>query len=118
MLLRFSGLQNGVKVERWSGLTGGQGRGVNALTGDTRYPNNPDNTLILNTFKSENTTSGKKFGQRMRASFLAPETGTYKFRASCNAACEVKMGNNVHMEVIINANMTTGRRSKPDDFKE
>ena len=103
-------------VERWwwshSGVKGDQ---VSDLMSDLRYPSRPQNKTSLPTFYSENVHS--RFGQRMRAYLLAPETASFSFRASCESACKVKMSN-VHVaddvEEIIN--IRDGETKRQNDF--
>ena len=103
-------------VERWWwSRFSGKGEQVSDLTNDRRYPSRPLKKASLPTFYSENVPS--RFGQRLRAYLLAPETASFSFRASCESACKVKMSNVLvaeDVEEIIS--ITDSQTNDQDDF--
>ena len=62
------------------------------LKSNPKYPKHPDSYDIINAFDAPQNIA-EYFGQRIRGWFLAPLTGNYTFRTSCNQVCELYLSN-------------------------
>jgi len=74
------GCNNGAILEYWYNIKGDYSplAMFTALKEDTRYPNSPDKTVVLdNTL--EGMRDGDYYGARMRTYITAPKTGSYRF---------------------------------------
>ena len=65
----------GVTREVWNNIWNGS---VAAMTSDSRYPNSPTSSSVLNSFIAPSNV-GDGYGARMRGYITAPETGAYTF---------------------------------------
>jgi autotransporter-associated beta strand protein len=70
-------------------ITGGT---VANLTGNARFPNNPDSEQFLTSF--DGTEHGDNFGSTIRGYMIPPTTGTYQFWIASDDASELRIGTN------------------------
>jgi hypothetical protein len=63
------------------------GTAVTALTGNAKFPNNPDSERYLNAF--DEGTHGENFGSTVRGYLIAPATGTYRFRIASDDSSQL-----------------------------
>ena len=87
--LLYSFLPTDIKGVLWEAWTGFKLSGIKALLELQNYKDDqPTVTKILPNFTSP-ANYGNKYGSRMRAYFVPPETGSYMFYGSCNAKCKI-----------------------------
>ena len=87
--LLYSFLPTDIKGVLWEAWTGFKLSGIKALLELQNYKDDqPNVTKILPNFTSP-ANYGNKYGSRMRAYFVPPETGSYMFYGSCNAKCKI-----------------------------
>lgn len=67
---------DGALRQTWTGI--GSGNAVSDLTGNVRYPNDPNTNDFITDFDSYLNTM-EQYGQRVIAQLCAPYTGTYTF---------------------------------------
>ena len=75
----------GILREVWTGIGGTD---VGSLTGDPRFPDNPDFDEVLSDFEAP-TDVMDNYGQRLRGFLVPPVTGNYTFWIAGDDNCEL-----------------------------
>jgi hypothetical protein len=75
----------GIVQEIWTGISGST---VTALTGNAAYPHRPNVRRVLTAFDS-GTGYGDNYGSRIRAKFVPPLSGDYRFHIAGDDDCRL-----------------------------
>jgi hypothetical protein len=75
-----------ISYQIWENI--GPGYQVVNLTSNVNYPNNPTNTILINSMEGT-TNYGDNFGARIAGYICAPATGSYTFWIAGNDNCEL-----------------------------
>lgn len=78
--------------EQWSGING---KKIEELTSDLRFPNNPNKSEYIPHFK-KNTVNHENYGNRFRSYLLARETGNYTFYTFCDDSCWLFLSSDIN----------------------
>jgi hypothetical protein len=68
------------------------GTNVSNLTGNAKFPNNPDSERFLEAF--DEGTHGDNFGSTVRGYLIAPVTGNYRFRIASDDSSQLLFASN------------------------
>ncbi len=77
---------NGAYLQRWLNIGGGTA--VTDLTGNSNYPNSPDQAGTIFTFEGP-TNYADNYGQRVQALLIPPTTGSYTFWIAADDTAEL-----------------------------
>ena len=80
----------GLIRELWSPLVVND---IKSFTSNPSYPDNPSVYYDIDKFSTPRE-KGKKFGQRIRGFFTAPQNGPYMFAVSCSDECKLFLSPN------------------------
>lgn len=87
---RISVSSQGAYMERWNGIPGSS---LPDLTGSPNYPEQPDETGMIDSLRLSANT-GDNYGTRIRALLIPPETGLYSFWIASDDSSRLMLGTN------------------------
>ena len=85
--------QSNVYIEKWLNINGTT---IHDLLNNTRYPKQPNESSYQELFYFRGTGALENYGARLRAYFVAPETGNYTFLSWCDDTCQLFLSLNVN----------------------
>ncbi|HTI69838.1 MAG TPA: PKD domain-containing protein, partial [Candidatus Limnocylindria bacterium] len=97
-------------LEQWLGITGAT---VADLTGNPRFPKQPDTTRILTDIAEADPGVGDNYGQRMRGWFSPPASGAYIFYIASDDASQLALSTDdqaANLKTIASVSAWTGYR--------
>lgn len=105
----------GFEAEYWDNI--GSGTTVAALTGHARYPNSPDERVVITNLLRTATNRGGNYGVRARAVLVPPSTGSYRFWIASDDEGQLRLGAD-DTPVYANVIATVPGFTNPDQFNK
>jgi hypothetical protein len=105
----------GFEVEYWDNIGGGTT--VASLTGHARYPNSPDERVVLTNLVRTASNRGNSYGVRARAVLVPPSTGSYRFWIASDDEGQLRLGPD-DTPVYASAIATVPGFTNPDQFNK
>jgi len=92
------------------------GTNVSNLTGDARYPNNPDGWEFVTVFRAPDNWA-EQFGSRLRGWLFPPETGDYKFLIEADDEGQIRLSPDQDpANAVLIANTAGNAESQPQSL--